>query len=261
VMVFTESPPPAAVLAGLRARSVAGASAGPAGQVQVMSARQAYLPDGRFDPQRMLDALFQHIEQAADGFAGLRMVGDMTWALAEPAGVERLAWYEAQANRLYMDGRAAGVCIYDRRRFDAYVLRQVAGAHPATVGGTAEAGRVPMLRIRRTTEPYGLRLTGEADLTNRQAVAAVLDALVADQPHPAGPIVVDVGGLRFADVGTATLLIRLALRAPAGVHISGSHGAVDVVLDRLGAAHVPGMRVTRSPAGDRDAATAGGPAR
>ena len=80
----------------------------------------------------MLDSLAGHIEQAAtDGFAGLRLVGDMTWALGKPAGVEHLAAYEAQVNQLYMDGRALGVCLYDRHAFGSDLLQQVAYAHPA----------------------------------------------------------------------------------------------------------------------------------
>ena len=249
VMVFTAALPPVAVLAGLEARGVAIPPAGRGGQVQVLSAQEAYLPAGRFEPRRTLESQAGHIEQArADGYAGLRLVGDMAWARGEQAGVEQLTAYEAQVNQLYLDGRAMGVCLYDRSAFGSDLLRQVAYAHPAMTG--AGADRVPLLRIRRTTEPYGLRLAGEADFSNRLALASALDAVAEQQPEPAETILVNVADLRFLDAGTAALLGRLALRAPAGVHISAPQRAVERVLDHLGVLQLPKTRLTR--AGDID---------
>jgi anti-anti-sigma regulatory factor len=251
VLVFTESLPPVEVLTGLHARGVPVQPAERAGQVRVLSAREAYLRAGRFEPQRMLAWMVGHVERAgAEGYQGLRVLGDMAWALDEPAGVERLAWYEAQVNRIYLDGRAMAVCLYDRRTSDRELLRRVSSAHPSTTVVGADHGWVPLLRIRRTGHPYGLRLVGEADLTNRSALAAALDAAVDEQPDPGAPIVVDCSGLRFADGSSAALLCRLALKAPAGVHLTGCHGAVAVVLDRLGAAKLPGVRLSPGDAGD-----------
>jgi MEDS: MEthanogen/methylotroph, DcmR Sensory domain len=123
VMVFTESVSPVKVLARLEGRGI---PAGREGQLEVLSAAEAYLPSGRFDPDRLLESLVGHVERATlDGYAGLRLVGDMAWALSHPAGVEKLAGYEAQVNRLYLDGRALGVCVYDRRAFDGGLLQQV----------------------------------------------------------------------------------------------------------------------------------------
>jgi hypothetical protein len=171
-VVLTEALLPIAVLAGLQARGVAVEQAQRAGQVQILAAREAYLSAGRFESPRALDALVGHIDQAyAEGHRGLRLVGDNAWTLDELAGVDGLAGYEAQVNQLYMDGRALGVCLDDRRAIDAALLWQVTGAHPAT---TAATGWAPLLRIRRTTTPYGLRLVGEADITNRQAVGGGL---------------------------------------------------------------------------------------
>ena len=245
VIVFTAALPPVAVLAGLAARGVAIPPAEPGGQVQVLSAPEAYLPTGRFEPSRMLESLAGHIEQAGtDGYAGLRLVGDMAWALGEPAGVEHLADYEAQVNQLYLDGRALSVCLYDRSAFGSDRLRQVAYAHPAMTD--AGADRMPSLRIRRTTQPYGLRLAGEADFSNRLALAAALDAVAEQQPEPAAPILVNMADLRFLDAGSAALLGRLALRAPAGVHISAPQRAVERVLDHLGVLQLSKTRLTRA---------------
>lgn len=254
IMMFTEALLPVAVLAGLEARDVPVQPARRTGQMQVLPAREAYLPAGRFEPERTLDTLVGHIDQAvAEGYRGLRLVGDMAWALDEPAGVDQLAGYEARINQLYMDCRALGTCLYDRHAFDTDLLRQVACAHPATsaTGRSGETGWEALLRMRRTSDPYGLRLIGEVDLSNRQALATALDAVRDQQPDPAVPITIDVAGLRFVDAATAVLLGRLALRAPAGVHLTGCHGAVEMALDQLGVTQLARMRLTRAADGTR----------
>ncbi|TDB70957.1 hypothetical protein E1182_26180 [Micromonospora sp. KC721] len=247
VIVFTELVPPAQVLAGLEARDILPGREGRAGQVQVVSAREAYLPAGRFEPARLMESLRGHVERATlDGYPGLRLVGDMAWALSAPPGVDQLAGYEAQVNHLYMDGRALGVCVYDRRAFDGDLLQRISCAHPATRATAVGTGWAPLLRIRRTSDPYGLRLIGEADFSSGQAVAAAVDALVDQQPDPAAPIHIDLAGLRFADAATAALLTRLSLRTPAGVHLFGCHGPVARILDCLGATGLPAVRFSRA---------------
>jgi anti-anti-sigma regulatory factor len=246
VMVFTESLLPVAVFAGLESRGVAVGAARRSGQVAVLSAQEAYLRAGRFEPAGMLDALAEHLARAsAEGYPGLRLVGDMAWALGGPPGAGRLAAYEAEVNGLYMDGRALGVCLYDRRAFDRDLLRRVACAHPATITGGDGAEWAPLVRLRRTTDPYGLRVSGEADLTTAQALAAALDAVLDQQPEPATPLHLDVEGLRFADAATAALLGRLAQRAPAGVHVVGCSRVVEKLLDHLGVNRLSKVRVTR----------------
>jgi hypothetical protein len=245
VLVYSESMPPAAVLDLLEARGVALGPTQRAGQVQVLTAEDAGPPAGRFEPRRMIDSLRRHVRQAgADRYAGLRLVGDMTRVLRRPAAADGLADYEAQVNRLYLDGQALGICLYDRHAVDGDLLHRVAGAHPAMVGADAETGWVPLLRIRRTRAPYGLRLVGEADVSNRLALDAAVEAVLDEQPDPAVPIHVDVEGLRFADAAAAALLGRLATRAPAGAHLAGCQSAVEAVLDRLGVIGLPKVRAT-----------------
>jgi hypothetical protein len=122
-----------ALLAGLQAHGVAVAQAVAAGQLRVCTAEEVYLTDGRFDPARAIDVLGTYISEAVgDGYAGLRVVGDMAWVLRDPPGVPHLSWYEAQVNRLFLDGQAMAVCLYNRRLFEASLLRRAACAHPAT---------------------------------------------------------------------------------------------------------------------------------
>jgi anti-anti-sigma regulatory factor len=239
VMVVTDAFPPVAMMAELQARGV---PVPPDGQVQVVSARELYLPTGRFEPDLLYDSMAGLLARTVDaGYPGLRLVADMTWTLATPAGLRRLADYEAAVNRLLLDGQAIGVCLYDQRGLDVDLMRAVTCAHPTTTSDLQDWA--PMLRVRRTRQPYGLALTGEADTSNRQAVLTALDAIADDRPASAGPIVIDVAGLRFADAATGAALRRLAERVTAGVRIIGCHGAVAVVLDRLDLAQLPGVDI------------------
>src|SRR5947209_1440086 len=207
IVYLTGSLFPDALLAGLAAAGVPVQHAREQGQLQVLPAQPGCVPGGGFDPHRMLDTVADQIRRAhADGYPGLRLIADMAWAPHDPLGVEQLTWYEAQTNRLFMDGQALGVCLYDRRTFPKGLLREVAGAHPATTPARADVDWAPLLRVSRTIDGYGLRLFGEADLSNRQALTAVLHAVIVEHPDPARPVLVDVSGLRFADVGTAGLL-------------------------------------------------------
>lgn len=65
----------------------------------------------------------------------------------------------------------------------------------------------------------GLRLSGEIDLTNRQALAAVLAGRYDDLDDQAGPLTIDASGLRFADAATLAMLVRAARAAPGGLRV------------------------------------------
>jgi anti-anti-sigma regulatory factor len=235
---------PAALVAALANRGVPVTQAQRSGQVEVVPAGETYLAGGRFDAQRVLDSFDGSIARsAAAGYPGLRVIADMDWVLDGPSGVEDLAGYEAAANRLYLTAQALGVCMYTRRAVAPGVFRQLAAAHPVTAPAGVDPDWAPGLRIRGTVEPYGLRLSGEADLSNRQAVAAALDAVAERRPDPTAPLVVDVAELRFADAGTVALLVRTALANAGGLQLTGCHGEVAMVLDRLGVPGMPGVSI------------------
>jgi anti-anti-sigma regulatory factor len=251
ILYFTESLLPAALLAGMEARRVPANRAKESGQLRICPARDSYLTGGSFEPYRIIDALDEQITEASSqGYQGTRIVGDMAWALGDSPGVEHLAWYEALFNRLFLDGRALAICQYNRRAFDNGVLQRVASAHPATRTADANGHWVALLRIQRTADPYGLRLIGEADATNRHALAASIEAVFASLPSPSTPIAVDVSELRFADAAAAGLLVRAAQAAAGGLRVTGCRPSLALVLETLAADNVPGLHVVPAePAG------------
>lgn len=60
--------------------------------------------------------------------------------------------------------------------------------------------------VESDSEPYTLvELTGEADVTNSDALREVLDAEVAKQP---GTMIIDLSGLRFMDSSALHVILR-----------------------------------------------------
>lgn len=106
----------------LRFRAALGATGLDAGALSARGAlielthAQTYLAGGRFDPERMLTMVGAVVEQAlADGFAGLRACGDMSWLTAGVPGSERAAAYEARLNQMLAAAPACVLCQYNRQ--------------------------------------------------------------------------------------------------------------------------------------------------
>ncbi|GGL04052.1 hypothetical protein Sme01_64610 [Sphaerisporangium melleum] len=185
------------------------------------------LPIGRlhqrmFDPVAVIDAWRQEIDAArSDGFSSLRVIGDMAWASGPTAGADRVQWYEAQVNRVFTSGHVMALCLYDRRLFDSGRLVRIAAAHPASIDPTTNWAWRPLLRMERTGRPPGLRLIGEADASNREALAATLAEVTGDLSGAGTQMTLDVAGLRFADAAAARLLMTAAGSTSSDVRITG----------------------------------------
>ncbi|MFC6086435.1 MEDS domain-containing protein [Sphaerisporangium aureirubrum] len=221
-LIYFAGWPRETVLADLEAGGLDARGLLDAGQVQVRSSAEGYLPGGRFEPEAVIGCWSREIATARDrGYAGLRVIGDMTWAAGRVPGGERLEWYEAEVNRVFAGGYAMALCQYDRRLFAPERLACLSAAHPSTFTPNAPIGWRPLLRILRTDDPPGVRLAGEADASNRAALAATLAVLPDDFAGVEVPLTLDVERLRFADAAAARLLVRAAGSVPGGVRFVG----------------------------------------
>jgi anti-anti-sigma factor len=250
LLYFTDSIQPTALLAGLEAHGVDVDGRIAKGQLRVAPAVDGYLSDGRFDPKAMIESWVREIATARrEGWAGLRVTADMAWVLRSNVDTEQLAWYEAHVSRVFADGFTTVLCQYDQRRFAAAELRQVSAAHPGMIPVGVDGDWEPLLRMARTTDPPGLRLSGEVDLSNREALAAMLHDAIEELGHRGAELVVDVTGLRFADTGAANLLLTAARAHPAGLSLTGCSAALARLLDLTdsisgaGGAGARGLRV------------------
>jgi signal transduction histidine kinase len=106
------------------------------GRLAVASQEDTYLRNGHFGPDKMIRFLADALERAiASGFSGLRVVGDMTWALAGDLGTGPLIEYEAKLNYFVRDHPIAVTCQYDRNRFSPEVILNMIRTHPIVIYG------------------------------------------------------------------------------------------------------------------------------
>lgn len=169
------------------------------GRLKVRAGRQVQSTDGVFDPRHTLDRFRAECDRARQqGWSGLWVAADMAWSLSHLPGVEALGEYEASANLTFLGGHGAAVCIYDLRKFTRTLMERYCSAHPVTLGQAA-------LRFAGADASPGLVLSGEADYTNRTALATLLTSLRSVDGH----VTIDASGLRFADVHALRLLMEV----------------------------------------------------
>lgn len=106
-------------------------------QLKLLPAPESYLRGGAFDPDRMIEFLRALTQQALDeGFSGLRLTAEMSWASDGARGSERLPEYESKLNLLFRRSPCLGLYQFDRRRFDPTFLLSILAIHPLTLIGT-----------------------------------------------------------------------------------------------------------------------------
>jgi len=107
------------------------------GQLVIIGVKDAYMKEGVFDPEGMINLLRSETELAlSEGYQALRVTGEMTWALQGFPGSERLIEYEAKLNEFFPGSKCLAICQYDRRRFDSEILLDVLTTHPIAIIGT-----------------------------------------------------------------------------------------------------------------------------
>jgi PAS domain-containing protein len=104
------------------------------GALSVITKTEAYLKQGYFDP----DWMIQFLKDAADaarveGYTGLRVTGEMTWVLGGDPGSERLIEYEAKLNYFFPENDALAICQYNIARFSPQIIMDVIRTHPLVI--------------------------------------------------------------------------------------------------------------------------------
>lgn len=98
---------------------------------RISKAENAYCPDGKFEPQQMINGSVQRYDNAKKaGYKGSRACGEMSWALKSIPGSDRLLEYEVLLNTVKDPFPHTGMCQYDARLFDGATLFKVLQVHP-----------------------------------------------------------------------------------------------------------------------------------
>jgi len=151
-----------AIVAALHARAVDVHSSTGRGALRLVSAEDAYIIHGKFDPEVTVRVFDKAIDQAYnDGFAGFRAAAEMSWALDREDTIYLLIAYEALLRSLFASCRAIGLCLYDAKRMPLAAINGALATHPVARSGASyvpnalyNATAVPVLGAgRRTVTP------------------------------------------------------------------------------------------------------------
>lgn len=100
----------------------------------IATERESYLRQGVFDPDAMIAFLKGMVDAAkAGGFPALRVSSEMSWALGEAPGIERLIEYEAKLNYFLPTHDIMAIGQYNRRRFSSETIHDVIYTHPLII--------------------------------------------------------------------------------------------------------------------------------
>ena len=107
------------------------------GQFDLRINSETYLRDGRFDPNRMLEAFEQLASGSTAGqFPLSRVVCHMDWAAAEgDPCIERLIEFESRVNEVWLRHEDAVICVYDLSKFGGDTVIDIMRTHPMIVVG------------------------------------------------------------------------------------------------------------------------------
>ncbi len=170
-----------------------------AGTLRLMTVADAYAATGDFSAERQFAFYDAATRQArAEGYAGLRVVADLTALAADPTRDELVRW-EHLADRYIVQGAGmTALCAYSDA-LPAEALADVTTAHPAA---HAPAGLAP---FHVFFDDDRLALAGSVDLADADRLARVLAG------SPSSPaVVLDVSRLDFVDVAGSRVIARWA---------------------------------------------------
>jgi hypothetical protein len=106
------------------------------GQLEVRDNTEAYLRDGRFDQDRMLE-VFEQLAggKVEGGFPLSRIVCNMDWAAEVRSHLDDLIEFEARVNDVWCRHDDAVVCVYDLAKFGGDTVIDIMRTHPMIVVG------------------------------------------------------------------------------------------------------------------------------
>jgi anti-anti-sigma regulatory factor len=222
------------------------------GQLRIISPRVLRGRDGRLDPDRLLGKIEMEIGQAfEEGYRGVRVTGDLSWAVRQPGGYHRVLGCEHRMGAAIAPSTLAmAICQVDRGSCSSRELIALRNEHEVLVEANPEFDD-GVLKITRTFEPTGLRLEGELDGARHAVFAETLSTIATINCD----VHLDLGGLRFIDLGALNLLTVFANRPRNGgrLLLDNIGPDLDLVFETVGWHRLPGL--TQGSRADRGAAS------
>jgi anti-anti-sigma regulatory factor len=242
-VVWVSDSAPQQATTELARRGIAVEAALAAGQLAAAECEGCLLSGQEFDAGRAMDWLTSQMAACRrEGFPGLRVAVDMSWALRPVTGVEQLPDFEESVAAALAGGTLSVLCQYDREAFDPVTLATVSAFHTCSVAAATYYADA-MLRICRQYAPSGIRLAGEIDYQHAEQLALALTEAIRFE----GDIVVNMTALAFID-GTCARMIMDAARglgADRAVALH-CHPGIAATFELLGAGDMTGVSVVSS---------------
>jgi hypothetical protein len=116
------------------------AAAQQSGQLELRINTEVYLPDGRFDPDRMI-AAFERLASgnASGGFPLSRICCRMDWTVAGRSHVDDVIEFESRVNEVWHRHEDAVICTYHLGQFSGDAVMDIMRTHPMVIiGGTLQ---------------------------------------------------------------------------------------------------------------------------
>ncbi len=214
-VVWVSDAGPERVVSELARRGVAVESALAAGQLAAAECEGQLLSGQAFSAGHAMGWLTGQMAACQqEGFPGLRVAVDMSWAFRPVTGVEQLPDFEEGVAAALAGTTVAVLCQYDRERFDPVTLAAVAAFHTRSVAAATYHADA-MLRICRQYAPPGIRLAGEIDYKHEEPLALAL----AEAIRIEGDVMINMIALTFIDGSCARMILDAArgLAATRGV--------------------------------------------
>jgi hypothetical protein len=240
VICWTDEVSPEDLTTQLTVRSVRPGAAVRRGQLRVAPVTGSLLAAVSPDARGMVDLLAAELEAAGrEGYRGLRVTADMTWASRPTGAVDELITFESEVAALFGDGRLCLICQYDRDRFDAVTLAFVARTHPKTVAAVVYHDH-PLLRVCRQYSPPGVRIAGQLDYRHKDILEQALGESLRLDRH----LHLNLAALDYIDGACAGVIVATAARLSASRRMTITcRRVVATVLELVGAGSAPRLRV------------------
>jgi hypothetical protein len=112
------------------------AAAQNSGQLELRTNTEAYLRDGRFNQDRMLEVFEQLASgNAKGGFPLSRIVCRMDWAAEDQSHIDNLVEFESRVNNVWRRHDDAVICTYHLGKFGGDTVIDIMRTHPVIIIG------------------------------------------------------------------------------------------------------------------------------
>lgn len=106
------------------------------GQLDVRINTEAYLRDGKFDQDRMLETFEQLASgNSKDGFPLSRIVCRMDWVTGDATRLENVIQFESRVNEVWNRHDDAVICTYNLTKFSGDAVIDILRTHPMVIVG------------------------------------------------------------------------------------------------------------------------------